>query len=149
MEYGPGVWILEKKQRYILKTILYRAIRLSKNKRGCSLPSCSCWVFFSSVFEVSGVTFKHSKLSLADSLYIYSLCTYRNGFAYWSKSFADWMLVDNCQWDYDLKQTRKARRQEKFKALAKRTRKSTQVLDLRFVWPPTCVDLRLLASPFS
>ena len=31
------------------------------------------------------------------------------------------------------------------KALAKRTRKSTQVLDLRFVWPPTCVDLRRLA----
>ena len=27
-----------------------------------------------------------------------------------------------------------------YKALAKRTRKSTQVLDLRFVWPPTCVD---------
>ena len=31
------------------------------------------------------------------------------------------------------------------KALAKRTRKSAQVLDLRFVWPLICIDLRRLA----
>ena len=34
------------------------------------------------------------------------------------------------------------------KALAKRTRKSTQVLDLPFVWPPTCVELHRLATTY-
>ena len=29
-----------------------------------------------------------------------------------------------------------------FLSLAKRTRKSTQVMDLRFVWPPTSLELR-------
>ena len=34
-------------------------------------------------------------------------------------------------------------------ALAKRNRKLAQVLDLRFVWPSTCVDLHRIATYFG